>query len=171
MAISQTVKQTISVRSGNARRADIAAPGSLSESPVASMRLFITRSTSIPCRPRLVASVDLTCRSCTAQMRVEDHSNSCSHVRAAPEHGYFAFARFSAATREVVCNPSFGGSPKNYTHFRPHLRVPIQRKLAFIRRLHRCGARQSADLVPEWLRYRVYSTPFAECKRNTRQQV
>jgi hypothetical protein len=26
----------------------------------------------------------------------------------ATEHGYFAFGRFSAATREVVCNPSFG---------------------------------------------------------------
>src|SRR5258708_24829643 len=89
--ISQTVKQTISVRSGNGRRADIAAPGSLSESPVASMGLLITRSTSIPCRPRLVASVDLTCRSCTPQMRVEDHSISSSHVRARPRARLFRF--------------------------------------------------------------------------------
>src|SRR6266481_8933439 len=53
-------------------------------------------------------------------------------------------ARFSAATREVVCNPSFGISPENYTHFTPHLPVPIQRKLAFIRRLVFLGANSHA---------------------------
>ena len=100
--MSQIVKQTIRVRSGNGRRTD--APTVLpAESSLAKIRLLMARSVSAGA----FASV--------AEYGNMDASKSPRYAFIfmpnpfAPvmEHRYFALARFSAATPEVVRNPSF----------------------------------------------------------------
>src|SRR5262249_56775185 len=102
------VKQTISVRSGNWRRPENAAAASFGVLPVPKIELLITQSSSIPPLNRPSAC---SCRICkngihriqSRLLRFHDQS-----FARATEHGHFALAIFSGATREVVCNPSFG---------------------------------------------------------------
>jgi hypothetical protein len=62
VAISQAVKQTISVRSGNDLRREIAATGAFGESPLPKIRLAVARSASVvPSIGMFIFMVEGTC--------------------------------------------------------------------------------------------------------------
>ena len=86
MAISQAVKQTISVRSGNDLRREIAAIGAFGESPLSRARLATVRSASVA--PSIGMFIFIAQHTFGRRGR------------------YFAFARFSSITGEVICYPS-----------------------------------------------------------------